>query len=156
MTSSSPNGAQSRDRAERLARILSERILILDGAMGTMLQRYKLDEAAFRGQLFQDHPKDLKGDNDLLCLTQPEIVAEVHRAYFDAGADVATTNTFNGTAIAQREYGLDAFAYEISRAAARIARAEAEAAQARDPSRPRFVAGSLAPTNRTASISPEV
>ena len=124
--------------------------------MGTMLQRYQLDEAAFRGRRFQDHSKDLKGDNDLLCLTQPEIVAEVHRAYFDAGADVATTNTFNGTSIAQREYGLEALAYEISREAARIARAEADAAEARDPSRPRFVAGSLAPTNRTASISPDV
>ncbi len=156
MTSSSPNGAPSRDRAALLARILSERILILDGAMGTMLQRYRLDEAAFRGQRFQDHPKDLKGDNDLLCLTQPGIVAEVHRAYFDAGADVATTNTFNGTSIAQREYGLEAFAYEISREAARIARAEADAAEARDAAHPRFVAGSLAPTNRTASISPDV
>ncbi len=156
MTSSSPAGAPARDRAALLARILSERILILDGAMGTMLQRYRLDEAAFRGQRFRDHPKDLKGDNDILCLTQPDIVAEVHRAYFEAGADVATTNTFNGTAISQHEYGLEAFAYEISREAARIARAEADAAESRDPSRPRFVAGSLAPTNRTASISPDV
>ncbi|HXV14783.1 MAG TPA: methionine synthase, partial [Candidatus Krumholzibacteria bacterium] len=136
--------------------MLSERILILDGAMGTMIQRYQLDEAAFRGDRFRDHPKDLKGDNDLLCLTQPKIIGEIHRAYFDAGADVATTNTFNGTSISQHEYGLEAFVYEISREAARIARAEADAAEGRDPSRPRFVAGSLAPTNRTASISPDV
>ncbi|MCI0451732.1 MAG: homocysteine S-methyltransferase family protein [Candidatus Latescibacteria bacterium] len=124
--------------------------------MGTMIQRYRLDEAAFRGERFREHSKDLKGDNDLLCLTQPKIVGEIHRAYFDAGADVATTNTFNGTAISQHEYGLQAFAYEISREAARIARAEADAAEKRDPARPRFVAGSLAPTNRTASISPDV
>ena len=121
-----------------------------------MIQRYRLDEAAFRGDRFRDHPKDLKGDNDLLCLTQPQIIGEIHREYFDAGADVATTNTFNGTSIAQHEYGLEAFVYEISREAARIARAEADAAEKRDPSKPRFVAGSLAPTNRTASISPDV
>ncbi len=120
-----------------------------------MIQRHRLDEAAYRGDRFRDHPKDLKGNNDLLCLTQPHVIAEIHRQYFDAGADVATTNTFNGTSIAQHEYGLDDFAYEICREAARIARAEADAAEARD-AKPRFVAGSLAPTNRTASISPDV
>ena len=121
-----------------------------------MIQRYRLDEAAFRGDRFRDHPKDVKGDNDLLCLTQPQIIGEIHREYFEAGADVATTNTFNGTSISQHEYGLEAFVYEISREAARIARAEADASEKRDPSQPRFVAGSLAPTNRTASISPDV
>ena len=153
---SGPGRAHPRDRTALLERILADRILILDGAMGTMIQSYRLDESAFRGERFRDHPKDLKGDNDLLCLTQPEIIGEIHRRYFDAGADVVITNTFNGTSIAQHEYGLEAYVYEISREAARIARAEADAAETRDPSRPRFVAGSLAPTNRTASISPDV
>jgi 5-methyltetrahydrofolate--homocysteine methyltransferase len=153
---SGPGRAHPRDRTALLERILADRILILDGAMGTMIQSYRLDESAFRGERFRDHPKDLKGDNDLLCLTQPKIIGEIHRRYFDAGADVATTNTFNGTSIAQHEYGLEAYVYEISREAARIARAEADAAETRDSSKPRFVAGSLAPTNRTASISPDV
>jgi len=124
--------------------------------MGTMIQTYRLSEADFRGERFRDHTHDLKGDNDLLCLTQPHVVAEIHRAYFDAGADIATTNTFNATSISQSDYALSHLAYEISLAAARIARAEADIATARDPKRPRFVAGSLAPTNRTASISPDV
>ncbi len=159
MTLSPPrdaNAAPARDRTAELERLLAERILILDGAMGTMIQGYHLDEAAFRGTRFRDHTHDLKGDNDLLCLTQPQIVAEIHRGYFEAGADIVTTNTFNGTSISQRDYGLSHLAYEISVAAARIARAEADAATRKDPARPRFVAGSLAPTNRTASISPDV
>ena len=124
--------------------------------MGTMIQTYRLDEAAFRGQRFKDHPKDLKGNNDLLCLTRPEIIAEIHRGYFDAGADIVTTNTFNATSVVQVEYGLSELAYEISHAAARIARREADATEKRDPTRSRWVAGSLAPTSRTASISPDV
>ncbi len=124
--------------------------------MGTMIQTYRLDEAAFRGQRFKDHPKDLKGNNDLLCLTHPEIIAEIHRGYFEAGADIVTTNTFNATSVVQVEYGLQDLPYEISRAAASIARAEADALERHDESRPRFVAGSLAPTSRTASISPDV
>ena len=124
--------------------------------MGTMIQTYRLDEAAFRGDRFKDHPKDLKGNNDLLCLTRPEIVAEIHRGYFEAGADITTTNTFNATSVVQVEYGLADLVYEISRAAASIARAEADEMERRDGSRPRFVAGSLAPTSRTASISPDV
>jgi len=144
------------DRTDELRRLLTQRILVIDGAMGTMIQTYRLDEAAFRGGRFRDHPKDLKGNNDLLCLTQPEVIAEIHRAYFGAGADIVTTNTFNATSIVQSEYGLADLAYEISRAAASLARAEADAMEKRDGSRPRYVAGSLAPTSRTASISPDV
>jgi 5-methyltetrahydrofolate--homocysteine methyltransferase len=124
--------------------------------MGTMIQTYRLDEAAFRGERFRNHPKDLKGNNDLLCLTQPGIIAEIHRGYFEAGADIVTTNTFNATSVVQVEYGLQDLVYEIARAAASIARKEADTLERRDPSRPRFVAGSLAPTSRTASISPDV
>lgn len=148
--------APARDRTRDLEQLLAKRILIIDGAMGTMIQAYRLDEAAFRGTRFRDHSHDLKGDNDVLCLTQPQIVAEIHRGYFDAGADIVTTNTFNGTAIAQHEYALSHLSYEISLAAARIAREEADASTKKNPTRPRFVAGSLAPTNRTASISPDV
>ena len=124
--------------------------------MGTMIQTYRLDESAFRGKRFKDHPKDLKGNNDLLCLTRPEIIGEIHRGYFEAGADIVTTNTFNATSVVQVEYGLSDLVYEISHAAAHIARTEADAMEKRDPSRPRWVAGSLAPTSRTASISPDV
>jgi 5-methyltetrahydrofolate--homocysteine methyltransferase len=148
--------APRRDRTDELTRLLSQRILVLDGAMGTMIQAYRLDEAAFRGDRFRDHPKDLKGNNDLLCLTQPGIVAEIHRQYFEAGADIVTTNTFNATSVVQEEYGLADHVYEIARAAAHIARTEADAMESRDAARPRFVAGSLAPTSRTASISPDV
>ncbi|MDH5269104.1 MAG: methionine synthase [Candidatus Krumholzibacteria bacterium] len=148
--------APARDRTAELDSILSRRIMVLDGAMGTMVQSYGLDEAAFRGARFRDHHSDLKGDNDILCLTQPAIVAEIHRRFLEAGADILTTNTFNATPVSQHEYGLSHLAYEISREAARVARIEADAFTARDPSRPRFVAGSLPPTNRTLSISPEV
>ena len=124
--------------------------------MGTMIQTYRLDEEAFRGDRFRDHSKDLKGNNDLLCLTQPGIIGEIHRGYFEAGADIVTTNTFNATSVVQVEYGLEDLVYEIARAAASIARNEADAMERRDGSRLRFVAGSLAPTSRTASISPDV
>ena len=124
--------------------------------MGTMLQGHRLDEAGFRGDRFADHPRDLRGDNDLLCLTQPEIVRGVHEAYLAAGADIVETNTFNANRISQADYGLQDLAREMNVTAARLARAAADAAEAAEPGRPRFVAGALGPTNRTASISPDV
>jgi 5-methyltetrahydrofolate--homocysteine methyltransferase len=133
-----------------------ERILILDGAMGTMIQRYKLDEAGFRGTRFKDHPHDLKGNNDLLVLTQPEIISEIHNAYLEAGADIIETNTFNAQAISQSDYALEAVAHEINVVAASLARDAADAWTAKTPDKPRFVAGAIGPTNRTASISPDV
>ncbi len=139
-----------------LRQLFSERILILDGAMGTMLQRYKLTETDYRGQRFADWPKDLSGNNDLLCLTQPDVVRQVHRAYLEAGADLIETNTFNANRISQADYGMEAYAYEMNLEAARLARMEADAMTAQKPEKPRFVAGALGPTNRTASISPDV
>ncbi|MBF0127779.1 MAG: homocysteine S-methyltransferase family protein, partial [Magnetococcales bacterium] len=136
--------------------LLQQRILLLDGAMGTMIQGHALDEAAFRGTRFAGHPTDLKGNNDLLSLTQPEIVRGIHAAYLDAGADILETNNFNANAISLADYGMSELAYEINVAAARLAREAADAATARAPGKPRFVAGVLGPTNRTASISPEV
>ena len=136
--------------------ILHKRILILDGAMGTMIQGYNLEEDDFRGQRFKDHPKLLKGDNDLLCLTKPEIIKQIHEAYFDAGADIAETNTFNGTSIAQADYGLEDIVYALNVEAARIARKVADRFTANDPGKPRFVAGAIGPTNKTASLSPDV
>jgi 5-methyltetrahydrofolate--homocysteine methyltransferase len=133
----------------------AERILVLDGAMGTLIQQYALSEAEFRGARFAGHGRDLRGDNDLLSLTRPDIISAIHAAYLDAGADVIETNTFNATAISQADYGLAGLAREMNVAAARLARAAADAAEARD-GRPRWVAGALGPTNRTASISPDV
>src|ERR1035437_9144461 len=153
------SGVSARTREERLRLLrplLRERILVLDGATGTLVQRYKLTEADFRGERFRDHPRDVRGDTDLLCLTRPDVVRAVHDAYLAAGADIVTTNTFTGTRIAQADYGLQDAAYEIHLEAARIAREAADAAEAREPGRPRFVAGSLGPTNKTASISPDV
>ena len=140
----------------RLDRLLAERILILDGAMGTMIQRHKLDEAGFRGERFASHPHDLRGDSDVLVLTQPRIIGEIHRQYLEAGADIIETNSFNGNAVSQADYGLESHVYEINVAAARLARAAADEFTTRDPKRPRFVAGSMGPTNRTLSISPDV
>jgi 5-methyltetrahydrofolate--homocysteine methyltransferase len=128
--------------------------VVLDGAMGTMIQREKLGEADFRGERFRDHPKDLKGNNDLLVLTRPDVIARIHDAYFEAGADIVETNTFGATSIAQEDYGLAGLAREMNVAAARLARASADRHQT--PDRPRFVAGALGPTPRTASISPDV
>jgi 5-methyltetrahydrofolate--homocysteine methyltransferase len=136
--------------------LLAKRILVLDGAMGTMIQRYRLTEEQFRGERFAGHPRSLKGDNDLLCLTQPQVISEIHRGYLTAGADVIETNTFNGTRISQSDYGLEAVVRELNTAAARLARAAADAFTAQTPEQPRFVAGILGPTNRTASISPDV
>jgi 5-methyltetrahydrofolate--homocysteine methyltransferase len=144
-------------RRPALDGLLAERILVLDGAMGTMLQAYQFDEAAYRGARFRDHPRDLRGDNDLLCLTQPDAVRGVHAGYLDAGADIVSTNSFTATRIAQADYGLDpSIVREINVTAARLAREAADAAERADPARPRFVAGALGPTNRTASISPDV
>ncbi len=124
--------------------------------MGTMIQQHRPAEADFRGDRFRDHPSDLKGNNDLLCITRPEIIRGIHAAYLDAGADIVETNTFASTAIAQSDYGLQALAYEMNVAGTRLAREAADAAEADDPSHPRFVAGAIGPTNRTASISPDV
>jgi 5-methyltetrahydrofolate--homocysteine methyltransferase len=139
-----------------LRQLLRERILILDGAMGTMIQHYKLDEAGYRGARFKDFTRDLKGNNDLLVLTQPKIISEIHNAYLEAGADIIETNTFNAQAISQADYGLADIAYEMNVAAAKIARGAADAWTKKTPDRPRFVAGAIGPTNRTASISPDV
>ena len=137
-------------------RILTERIVIIDGAMGTMIQELGFGEDEFRGKRFDDHDKELRGNNDLLNLTQSATVRGIHDAFLNAGADIIETNTFNSTAIAQADYGLEAAVFELNREGARIARAAADAATTRTPDRPRFVAGVLGPTNRTASISPDV
>jgi 5-methyltetrahydrofolate--homocysteine methyltransferase len=143
-------------RIARLDTLLQERILILDGAMGTMIQGYHLAEADYRGERFRDIAHDLKGNNDLLTLTQPQIIREIHGQYLAAGADVIETNTFNSTAIAQADYHLEALVYELNLEAAKLARAVADEYEAKGEARPRFVAGALGPTNRTASISPDV
>jgi 5-methyltetrahydrofolate--homocysteine methyltransferase len=136
--------------------ILKERILVLDGAMGTMIQRYDLTEDDFRKGWFEDHDQPLKGNNDLLSLTRPEIIRAIHAEYFEAGADIAETNTFSGTTIAQADYGLESAVYDINYHSAKIAKEVADEFTAKNPSKPRFVAGSMGPTNRTASISPDV
>ncbi|WP_369409620.1 methionine synthase [Zobellella iuensis] len=140
----------------QLEQALAERILIIDGGMGTMIQSYRLDEDAYRGERFADWPSDLKGNNDLLVLTQPEIIARIHSDYFAAGADIIETNTFNATTIAMADYQMESLAAEINLEAARLARRVADEWTAREPHKPRFVAGVLGPTNRTASISPDV
>ena len=144
------------DRSDLLASLLERRILVMDGAMGTMIQGHCLDEQGYRGTCLAAHSHDLKGDNDVLVLTRPELIREIHDAYLAAGADIVETNTFNATSIAQADYRLGARAREINVAAARIARAAADEWTRRTPEKPRFVAGALGPTNRTASISPDV
>ena len=162
-------------RAEALVEALSQRIVVLDGAMGTMIQRHELDEAAYRGERFARgfddlvfaaghahgsecgcEARDLRGNNDLLTLTRPDVIAGVHRAYLEAGADLIETNTFNSTAVSQADYRLEHLVPELNREAARLARACCDEAEAADPARPRWVAGVLGPTSRTASISPKV
>ena len=135
-----------------LEQLLQERIVILDGAMGTTIQQYRLDEAAYRGERFADHPSDLKGNNDLLCLTRPQVVEEVHTAYLQAGADLIETNTFNATTLSQADYGLEALAYELNVTAAAVARRAADKVAAQDGRR-RFVAGAIGPLSKTLSIS---
>jgi 5-methyltetrahydrofolate--homocysteine methyltransferase len=141
---------------DTLGDLLSHRILILDGAMGTMIQRHGLTEADFRGERFARHPRDLKGDLDLLVLTRPDVIAGIHHQYLEAGADIIETNTFNSTSIVQADYGLEALAYELNVEASRLARAAADDWTARTPGKPRFVAGSIGPLNKTLSISPDV
>lgn len=144
------------NRTETLLQAIQNRILILDGAMGTMIQRYKLDEEDFRTSELAEHPKPLKGNNDLLSLSRPEIIKAIHKEYLEAGADIIETNTFSGTSIAQEDYGLSHLAYQINFESAKLAREIADEFSAHDPSKPRFVAGAMGPTNRTASISPDV
>ncbi len=141
---------------QQIHRLLEQRILILDGGMGTMLQSYKLSEADFRGERFADHPCDVKGNNDLLSLTQPQIIRDIHRAYFEAGADIVETNTFNGTSIAMADYQMEDLVYELNKVSAELAREVADEFTKANPDKPRFVTGVLGPTNRTASISPDV
>ncbi|WP_115462259.1 homocysteine S-methyltransferase family protein [Winogradskyella aurantiaca] len=135
---------------------LQERILVLDGAMGTMLQRYNFNEEDFRGDRFKNYDQPLKGNNDLLSLTQPEAIAEVHRKYFEAGADIVETNTFSGTTIAMADYQMQDLVYELNYESARIAKRVADEFSSSNPDKPRFVAGSIGPTNKTASLSPDV
>ena len=135
---------------------IKKNILILDGAMGTMLQRYNFSEEDFRGERFKDFPHSLKGNNDLLSLTQPQAIRAVHAAYFEAGADIVETNTFSGTTIGMADYYLEDLVYELNYESARIAREVADEFTAKNPDKPRFVAGSIGPTNRTASMSPDV
>ena len=135
---------------------LNKRILIIDGAMGTMIQRYKLTEEDYRGERFKNWPSDIKGNNEILSLTQPQIIGAIHREYLEAGADIIETNTFSATVIAQAEYGMQEFAYEQNVASARIAREAADEYTAKDPSKPRYVAGAIGPLNKTLSLSPDV
>jgi 5-methyltetrahydrofolate--homocysteine methyltransferase len=144
------------NRLELLKNTLSRRIVVIDGAMGTMIQSYQLDEAAYRGQQFRDHPGQLRGCSDLLCLTQPHIIEEIHRAFLLAGADIVETNTFSATSVALADYALENQVRAINLAAAQVARRAADAITAQDPERPRLVAGSIGPTNKTASLSPDV
>ncbi|RLT41386.1 MAG: methionine synthase, partial [Chloroflexi bacterium] len=147
--------ATREDRIAALHEAMRERVLVLDGSWGVLIQGYELKEADYRGERFADWPQDLKGNNDLLILTRPDIIRGIHREYLDAGADITSTNTFASTSIAQADYGLEAYAEELNREGARLGREIADEFTARDPSRPRWVAGAIGPTNRTASLSPD-
>ncbi|MEA2589819.1 MAG: 5-methyltetrahydrofolate--homocysteine methyltransferase, partial [Actinomycetota bacterium] len=144
------------DRTDELVALLRERILVLDGAMGTMVQTFDLEERDYRGERFKDWHCDLKNNNDLLVFTRPQVVQEIHRRYLEAGADIIETNTFAAQAISQADYGLEALCYEMNVTAATLARAAVAEVMATDPGRTRYVAGALGPTTRTASISPDV
>src|SRR5712691_5338492 len=146
----------SQDKTALLEQLLRDRIAIIDGAMGTMIQTYNLDEAGYRGERFKDFPHDLKGNNDLLSLTQPKIIQEIHRQYLEAGADLIETNTFNSTSISMADYKLEKLAYELNVTGAKNARAAADAFRADHPERVCLVAGALGPTSKTASLSPDV
>ncbi len=139
-----------------LTKILKERILILDGAMGSLIQKHNLTEDDFRAQQFKNHSFSLRGNNDLLSITQPEIIKNIHRAYLEAGADIIETNTFSATSIAQKDYGTEDFVYELNFQAAKIAKEAAIESVINEPSKPRFVAGALGPTNKTLSMSSNV
>ncbi len=147
--------ATREDRIAALHEAMRERVLVLDGSWGVLIQGYELKEADYRGERFADWPQDLKGNNDLLILTRPDIIRGIHREYLDACADITSTNTFASTSIAQADYGLEAYAEELNREGARLGREIADEFTARDPSRPRWVAGAIGPTNRTASLSPD-
>ena len=151
---SHPAGDAKYTRGAALPALLASRILILDGAMGTMIQRYKLDEAAYRGERFMDYRRDIKGNNELLSLTQPQIISEIHEQYLAAGADIIETNTFGATTVAQDDYGMGDLAVEMNVASAKLARAACD--KYSTPAKPRFVAGAIGPTPKTASISPDV
>ena len=140
----------------QLRDLFRERVLVIDGAMGTMIQRHALSEADYRGDRFSGHSHDLKGNNDLLALTRPDIIRGIHDEYFAAGADFVETNTFSATAVAQADYRLESIVHELNVTAARLAKASAAAWTQKTPRKPRFVAGSIGPTNRTLSISPDV
>ncbi|GAA4449896.1 homocysteine S-methyltransferase family protein [Rurimicrobium arvi] len=140
----------------QLLQELKKRIMIIDGAMGTMIQRYKLEEEDYRGDLFKNWPSDLKGNNDLLCLTRPEIIQAIHREYLDAGADIIETNTFNAQRVSLADYGMEAYADQINRAAVKVARAAVDAFAADHPGAQKWVAGAIGPMNKTLSLSPDV
>ena len=142
-----------RDRTPELEALLRERIVIIDGAMGTMIQTYKLEESAYRGDRFREWRKDLKGNNDLLNITRPKVIEEIHRKYLEAGADIIETNTFNSQSISLADYGMESLAYELSKAGAECARRAADAVMTAQPGRSCFVAGALGPTTRTSSMS---
>ncbi len=146
----------SPDTQSRFRAAAAKRILVLDGAMGTMIQSHRFSEADFRGERFKDWPRDLRGNNDLLILTQPDTIRQIHVDYLHAGADIVETNTFSSTSIAQADYGMESLAFELNREGARLAREAADLVTAETPDRPRFVAGAIGPTNRSASISPDV
>ncbi len=155
-TNTKGNAMTREDRIAALHKAADQRILLLDGAMGTMIQRYKLQEEDYRGERFKDWPSDVKGNNDLLVLTKPDVISEIHASYLEAGSDIFETNTFNGTTIAMADYGMEELAYEINVEAAKLARKVADEFTAKTPDKPRWVAGAVGPTNRSASISPDV
>lgn len=140
----------------KIEALLQERILVLDGAMGTMIQAYQFTEEDYRGERFKNHPTSVKGNNDLLSITQPQAIKEIHRQYFEAGADIVETNTFSSTTIAMADYQMEDLVYELNYESAKIAKEVADEFTAQNPSKPRFVAGSIGPTNKTASMSPNV
>ena len=150
----SPTRPRAYTRGAALPALLQSRILILDGAMGTMIQRYKLDEARYRGERFKDYGRDIKGNNELLSITQPQIISEIHEQYLAAGADIIETNTFGATTVAQADYGMEMLAVEMNLESAKLARAACD--KYSTPDKPRFVAGAIGPTPKTASISPDV
>jgi 5-methyltetrahydrofolate--homocysteine methyltransferase len=149
-------GEQREARASEFRAQLKQRIMLLDCAMGTMIQSYELSEEDYRGERFKDHPGDIKGNNDLLSLTQPQIIRDIHEAVMEAGADIVETNTFSSTSIAQADYEMEDLAYELNYESARVAREAVDGYTEKTPDRPRFVAGAIGPTNRTASLSPDV
>jgi 5-methyltetrahydrofolate--homocysteine methyltransferase len=136
--------------------LLKQRVLVLDGAMGSLIQEYQLTEADFRGEILIDHPSDLKGNNDMLSLTRPQVIEEIHRQYLEAGADILSTNTFNATSISQADYNAEKWVYEMNKASAEIAAKAANDFTTKNPAKPRYVAGAIGPTNKTLSLSPDV